>query len=664
MANKYFGSTGFSGLNIKAGPHLIGDHELRVSKNGWTDEDGVWSVAKRPEKLYTGSSIVAFEAGRMDGADHLVWLDGSTLYDNGANVGTISDVGSDMIIKAIDDVFLIMGAAKNYIYDGNHVREQGAPQDIPTTTESQGVKTRYTSAGFFVRVDTTAASPIATIADATQANPCVIETSSSHLMETGTRVVISAVVGMTELNGNTYRITKVDATHFSLQDPDDGTNINSSGYTAYGSAGDVDIAQSGLVGDYTYYGVHTVTLSDGTVLSGQPTLLTGDDGNVTTDPIPTLQAQSLTLAATDALRYQFSWSATAFDISGTAGTDYYRGYKIYRTAANGYDVYLLKSGDERDSDCTAGSIGRTYDYVPDADLGAVLDYEFTEHINPPQSDVVAFAGQRMFVANGKYLHWSMFDGIEYYSSGGSTLMWDTITALGTYRDYCIVFSADRMWAVRIVSGVPDIEEIDTSVGTTYPNAMEQTDAGLAFLRTDGLYMFAGGRPEKISRMAFVDILSPKSVAQAGDLLYVSGSEEAYVMINRGDSWVWHQSDHYLPMASATSGTLYAASTTGVYQMFNGVRSSGKLKTKDFGGFEMTIATKLELDIDGDTIPTLLVNGNVTSDTDWHCDQTYDSFPARRVVWMHLPRIISNYVNIELEVTGDCRVYGIRGKHER
>ena len=71
-------------------------------------------------------------------------------------------------------------------------------------------------------------------------------------------------------------------------------------------------------------------------------------------------------------------------------------------------------------------------------------------------------------------------------------MWDTITGLGTYRDYCIVFSADRMWAVRMIGGVPDIEEIDTPVGTTYPKAVEQTSMGLMFLREDGLWMFSGG----------------------------------------------------------------------------------------------------------------------------------------------------------------------------
>ncbi len=124
MAKKIFGTPALTGLNIKSGSHLIADHELVESVNGYIDEDGVWSVAKRPERLYSGTAIVAYEAGRMGGADHHVYVDGTTLYDNGVSIGTVGAGVTD--IKAIDDQFLILGATKNWIWDDVALREQGA----------------------------------------------------------------------------------------------------------------------------------------------------------------------------------------------------------------------------------------------------------------------------------------------------------------------------------------------------------------------------------------------------------------------------------------------------------------------------------------------------------------------------------------------------------
>ena len=74
-----------------------------------------------------------------------------------------------------------------------------------------------------------------TISGATQANPCVV-TASSHGFSNGDEVYISAVVGMTELNGRYFKIKNKTTNTFELTDLQDG-NVNSSAYTAYGSAG-------------------------------------------------------------------------------------------------------------------------------------------------------------------------------------------------------------------------------------------------------------------------------------------------------------------------------------------------------------------------------------------------------------------------------------------
>lgn len=72
------------------------------------------------------------------------------------------------------------------------------------------------------------------ITGATQANPCVLTVSSTASMSTGQFIGIDDVVGMTELNGNSYSITVLSPTTLILNDTD------STGYTAYVSGGETN----------------------------------------------------------------------------------------------------------------------------------------------------------------------------------------------------------------------------------------------------------------------------------------------------------------------------------------------------------------------------------------------------------------------------------------
>ena len=74
-----------------------------------------------------------------------------------------------------------------------------------------------------------------TITGITQANPAVV-TSNSHGYSNGDEVVITAVVGMTQVNGKRFLVAGKTTNTFQLTDKD-GTNVNSTGYTAYSSAG-------------------------------------------------------------------------------------------------------------------------------------------------------------------------------------------------------------------------------------------------------------------------------------------------------------------------------------------------------------------------------------------------------------------------------------------
>lgn len=74
------------------------------------------------------------------------------------------------------------------------------------------------------------AGPTAAITGITKANPAVV-TANAHGFVNGETVMISGVVGMVEVNGNTYTVAGVTANTFQL------SGINSSAYTTYVSGG-------------------------------------------------------------------------------------------------------------------------------------------------------------------------------------------------------------------------------------------------------------------------------------------------------------------------------------------------------------------------------------------------------------------------------------------
>ena len=74
-----------------------------------------------------------------------------------------------------------------------------------------------------------------TITGITQANPGVV-TSTAHGYSNGNTIVISGVVGMTQVNGKRFKVANVTANTFELQTID-GTNVNTTSYTAYTSGG-------------------------------------------------------------------------------------------------------------------------------------------------------------------------------------------------------------------------------------------------------------------------------------------------------------------------------------------------------------------------------------------------------------------------------------------
>jgi hypothetical protein len=75
----------------------------------------------------------------------------------------------------------------------------------------------------------------ASISDITQADPAVV-TATAHGFSDGDFIQISGVSGMTQVNGETFKIANTTTNTFELQTLN-GTDIDSTGYTAYSSGG-------------------------------------------------------------------------------------------------------------------------------------------------------------------------------------------------------------------------------------------------------------------------------------------------------------------------------------------------------------------------------------------------------------------------------------------
>lgn len=107
-----------------------------------------------------------------------------------------------------------------------------------------------TSSNGFTVADTSGGVPsyLATVSNITQANPCVVTTSAAHGYQTNQQVVFTdlgdcGIVnhGMPQLDGNTYGITVLTSTTFSLYDISTGDAINSTAYGVYVSGGRVNM---------------------------------------------------------------------------------------------------------------------------------------------------------------------------------------------------------------------------------------------------------------------------------------------------------------------------------------------------------------------------------------------------------------------------------------
>jgi hypothetical protein len=116
----------------------------------------------------------------------------------------------------------------------------------------------------FGRTSTIGSTTPSSLSGISQANPGVFTTTGAHGLTVGQLVTISGVVGMTQVNGNTYVVNTTPlTTTFTVIFQ--GSALNTTSYTAYTSGGTVTGAATGVAEEITTAGALTLT---GGVLTG------------------------------------------------------------------------------------------------------------------------------------------------------------------------------------------------------------------------------------------------------------------------------------------------------------------------------------------------------------------------------------------------------------
>ena len=234
----------------------------------WNWQDNTFSMRDIPDLYHINAGIAAITSGTL-------WppqttLDGAITAGSPATSGSLSvdsTVASEAVFSTPTGTIILQGDTDPYV--GEQITYTGT-----TSTSFTGITRGANSTtaashddGIAVNQVTTTWDTVpgiwgtgnydnvlkslvfarpnqkATISGATAANPVVI-TSTVHGLSDGDLVSISGVVGMTQLNVNTYyaKVTGYSTTTFALySDAALTTTVDGSAYTAYSSGGYVDM---------------------------------------------------------------------------------------------------------------------------------------------------------------------------------------------------------------------------------------------------------------------------------------------------------------------------------------------------------------------------------------------------------------------------------------
>ena len=207
------------------------NHKTRFDIRNFVYVDNVYGT---PDVNFVSGDSEAFKTINLyDTATAVRGTEQSTSGNITPQIGRAKSRGFELVNGTESaDIFAQTSTWKHYIFDVEMFTHLKISTNATFTT---GEIVSGSTSGATGYVQAISSGTSATITGVTQADPAVI-TAAGHEIKDGDAVTITNVVGMTDLNNNTYYVKVVDANSFSLHDSA-GNNIDSSGFGGYTSGG-------------------------------------------------------------------------------------------------------------------------------------------------------------------------------------------------------------------------------------------------------------------------------------------------------------------------------------------------------------------------------------------------------------------------------------------
>lgn len=196
----------------------------RDGVNGAVNASSIWHVQSR----FQWSALAMLSLAHGQAATSTAW---NAWYN--ATYNYPLGLNNNNLTNADVDVAGLVYTWDNYAANNSGKAGSGVPFN-KTTHNGQACGVADMNGNIYeVNIGMTCIASTMAITGASQADPCVITVADTSALTTGDWIMITSVVGMTQLNDKLYKITVADGTTFSLD------NIDSSGYTAWSSAGTI-----------------------------------------------------------------------------------------------------------------------------------------------------------------------------------------------------------------------------------------------------------------------------------------------------------------------------------------------------------------------------------------------------------------------------------------
>ena len=338
---------------------------------------------------------------------------------------------------------------------------------------------------------------------------------------------------------------------------------------------------------------------------------------------------------------------------------------IYRTSMDESDLYLLESI-ELASIPSSGTIDAIVDDTSDEGLGDAY-LESDELIATPAVTRATFAQRRMFACgdaeNPNVLYMSRINSYGLFDASQNIVAPGRIVNVATSGDKVIVIGESTIWVYLLVDEYGKFSDTDSPVGTTSPDSVINTDAGIVFARGDGAWLFNGTTSVPISRE-----VDPEWAGMTGEI-QASASHDTIVFRanskvmcakmryglvsmfrefghNKRPAWsvlTPPQHPDYLLM-DPQAGTVYAQYNGELIDFFGGSeKSEMTIRTKDFGGGKVWRGWQLSVDMDPDDTVSITVA------TNRGIEKVYSIEPdGRRTYRVLLPKYLAGeYFNVSI-----------------